>query len=105
MDYTKRYNKNRRTYRQVNIKNWAFKIIGRLILYYEGIIRNVTEIKRASDIQKVLLKISQNGYKNQDLKDYNKFIIIHLNNIIYLSYNIKIYLIIFRLFKNLLRII
>ena len=57
------------------------------VLYYEGIIRNVTEIKRASDIQKVLLKISQNGYKNQDLKDYNKFIISELGNLLDVSFS------------------
>jgi len=57
------------------------------VLYYEGIIRNVTEIKRASDIQKVLLKISQNCYKNQDLKDYNKFIISELGNLLDVSFS------------------
>lgn len=44
------------------------------ILYYEGIIRNVSERVKASLMQKALLKISQEGYKIQDLKDFNEFI-------------------------------
>lgn len=44
------------------------------VLYYEGIIRNVSERIKASLIQKVLLKISEEGYKIQDLKDFNEFI-------------------------------
>ncbi|RXP58555.1 PAS domain S-box protein [Lutibacter sp. HS1-25] len=55
------------------------------LLYYEGIVRDVTEIKKASDIQKVLLNISQNGYQQEDLKAYNKFIISELGKLIDVS--------------------
>jgi len=44
------------------------------ILFHEGIIRNVSERRKASLIQKVLLKISQEGYKIQNLKDFDEFI-------------------------------
>ncbi|MBC7847392.1 MAG: PAS domain S-box protein [Flavobacterium sp.] len=44
------------------------------ILYYEGIIRNVSERIKASLTQKVLLNISEEGYKIQVLKDFNEFI-------------------------------
>ena len=44
------------------------------ILYYEGIIRDVSERVKSNQIQKVLLKISQEGYKIQNLKDFNEFI-------------------------------
>lgn len=44
------------------------------ILYYEGIIRDVSERIKANQIQKVLLKISQEGYKIQNLKNFNEFI-------------------------------
>lgn len=44
------------------------------VIYYEGIIHDVTEIREASLIQKVLFKISQEGYKIQNLKDFNEFI-------------------------------
>ncbi len=44
------------------------------ILYHEGIIRNVSERVKASLMQKTLLKISQEGYKIHDLKDFNEFI-------------------------------
>ncbi|SNR63725.1 PAS domain S-box protein [Lutibacter flavus] len=55
------------------------------ILYYEGIIRNVTDIKRANDIQEVLLNISQYGYEDQDLKNYNEYIINQLGRLIDVS--------------------
>ena len=45
------------------------------VLYYEGIIRDVTEFKRTIDLQKVLLKISQVGHNINNFKDYNRFII------------------------------
>lgn len=44
------------------------------ILYYEGIIRNVSERTKANLIQKVLLNISEEGYKIQNLKEFNEFI-------------------------------
>lgn len=52
------------------------------VLYYEGIIRNVSERKKASLIQKELLKISEEGYKIQELKDFNAFIKTELGNLI-----------------------
>lgn len=55
------------------------------LLYYEGIVRDVTEIKKASDIQKVLLNISQQGYKQENLKAYNRFIISELGKLIDVS--------------------
>ena len=45
-----------------------------VVLYYEGIIRDVSDKIKASLIQKTLLTISQEGYKITDLKDFNKFI-------------------------------
>lgn len=45
-----------------------------VILYYEGIIRNVSERIKASLIQKVLLNISEEGYKILDLKEFYGFI-------------------------------
>ncbi|MDP3312233.1 PAS domain S-box protein [Lutibacter sp.] len=44
------------------------------VLFYEGIIRDVSERKKTAKIQKVLLQISQEGYKIQNLKDFNEFI-------------------------------
>ncbi|GGK46737.1 MULTISPECIES: ATP-binding protein [Flavobacteriaceae] len=55
------------------------------LLYYEGIIRDVTEAKRANDILRVLLNISQNGYKQEDLKGYNRYIIGELGKLIDVS--------------------
>ena len=48
----------------------------------EGIIRNVSEIKKAHLIQKVLLKISQGGYGTLNLKDFNKFVKTELGRLI-----------------------
>ena len=55
------------------------------ILYYEGIFRDVTEVKKASDIQKVLLKISQVGHDIVDFKQYNRFIIEQLGTLMDVS--------------------
>lgn len=44
------------------------------VLYYEGIIRDVSEKRKASLVQKILFKISQEGHKIQNLKDFNEFI-------------------------------
>lgn len=52
------------------------------ILYYEGIIRDVSEVKKASQIQKVLLKISQSGYEIESLKKFNKLIMKELGKLI-----------------------
>ncbi|WP_111708112.1 PAS domain S-box protein [Lutibacter citreus] len=54
-------------------------------LYYEGIIRNVTDFKRAIDIQKVLLKISQQGYEINSFEEYNKFILEQLSGLLDVS--------------------
>ncbi|MFD1293601.1 PAS domain S-box protein [Lutibacter holmesii] len=55
------------------------------VLYYEGIFRDVTEIKKASDIQKMLLKISQVGHDIVDFKQYNRFIIEQLGTLMDVS--------------------
>ncbi|MBI9040668.1 PAS domain S-box protein [Lutibacter sp.] len=52
------------------------------LLFFEGIIRNVSEIVKAKKIQKVLLKISQQGYKSEHLKDLNEFIRIELGKLL-----------------------
>jgi len=52
------------------------------LLYYEGIIRDVSQVKKAKKIQKVLFKISQEGYKTQSLKDLNEFIMLELGKLI-----------------------
>ena len=44
------------------------------VLYHEGIIRDVSEIRKASLIQKLLLNISQEGYKIPNLRNFNEFI-------------------------------
>ena len=44
------------------------------VLFFEGIIRDVSQIIKAKKIQKVLLKISKYGYKSKKLKDLNEFI-------------------------------
>ena len=44
------------------------------ILYYEGIIRNVSEKIKAVLTQKVLLNISEEGYKIHVLKEFYEFI-------------------------------
>lgn len=51
-------------------------------LYYEGIIRNVSERIKASLIQKVLLLISEKGYQIHDLKGFNEFIKNQLGHLI-----------------------
>jgi PAS domain S-box-containing protein len=52
------------------------------IVYHEGIIRDVTEIKKSSIIQNVLLKISQAGYRTKDLNEFNEFIMNELGRIV-----------------------
>ena len=52
------------------------------LLYYEGIVRDVSQVKKAKKIQKVLLKISQEGYKTESLRDLNKFIMLELGKLI-----------------------
>jgi PAS domain S-box-containing protein len=55
------------------------------LLYYEGIIRDVTEVKRANEIQKVLLNISQRVYDLDNLKVYNRYIIGELGKLMDVS--------------------
>jgi len=52
------------------------------VLFHEGILRDVSEIKKASQIQKVLLKIAQEGYRNHELKGFIKFIMSELGDFI-----------------------
>jgi len=51
-------------------------------LFHEGILRDMSEIKKASQIQKVLLKIAQEGYRSYELKDFIKFIMVELGGVI-----------------------
>ncbi|WP_372744764.1 PAS domain-containing protein [Lutibacter sp.] len=51
-------------------------------LFYEGIIRDVTEVEKSKRVQKVLLKISQKGYKVDHLRELNEFIRIELGKLI-----------------------
>lgn len=52
------------------------------VLYHEGILRDVSEGQRASQIQKVLLKISQEGYKIHNLSEFIEFIMNELGQLI-----------------------
>ena len=52
------------------------------VLFHEGVLRDVSEIKKASQIQKLLLKIAQEGYKSHELKDFIKFIMSELGRLI-----------------------
>ena len=51
-------------------------------LFYEGIIRDMSQIVKAKKIQKVLLKISQQGYKTEKLRDLNEFIRVELGKLL-----------------------
>lgn len=48
------------------------------VVYFEGILKDVSERKK----RKVLLKISEEGYKIHELKDFNKFIMKELGQLI-----------------------
>lgn len=48
------------------------------VIYYEGILKDVSERKK----RKILLKISEEGYKIHELKDFNKFIMNELGQLI-----------------------
>jgi PAS domain S-box-containing protein len=52
------------------------------VIFHEGILRDVSERKKASLIQRVLLKISEEGYKIQKLRNFNEFIKIELGQLI-----------------------
>jgi PAS domain S-box-containing protein len=59
----------------------VFAIDGKTI-YYEGILRDVTEKKKHDDVLDVLLKISKKGYATSSLKEYAQFIQLELGRII-----------------------
>lgn len=52
------------------------------VLYYEGILRNVTEKKTHDDVLDVLLKISKKGYAASSLKEFVEYIQLKLGLII-----------------------
>ncbi len=52
------------------------------VLFHEGILRDVSERKRASQIQKVLLEISQEGYRIQNLSEFTEFVMMELGKLI-----------------------
>ncbi|MBK5210338.1 MAG: PAS domain S-box protein [Flavobacteriaceae bacterium] len=52
------------------------------ILYYEGILRDVSEKKKYDDVLDVLLKISKIGYASSNLKEFVQYIQLELSRII-----------------------
>ena len=52
------------------------------LLYYEGIVKDVSHVVKAKKIQKILLKISQKGHQIERLRDFNKIIKIELGKLI-----------------------
>lgn len=52
------------------------------VIYYEGILRNVTEKKKHDDVIDVLLKISKTGYASSSLKEFVQYIRLELGRII-----------------------
>ncbi|MFO7673182.1 MAG: PAS domain S-box protein, partial [Lutibacter sp.] len=52
------------------------------ILYYDGILRNVTEKKKHDDVLEAMLKISKKGYASSSLKEFVQYIQLKLGNII-----------------------
>lgn len=52
------------------------------VLYYDGILRNVTEKKKNDDVLDVLLKISKKGYASSSLKEFVQYIQSELGRII-----------------------
>tara|TARA_R110001583_G_scaffold34847_1_gene116573 strand:- start:17443 stop:20181 length:2739 start_codon:yes stop_codon:yes gene_type:complete len=52
------------------------------VKFHEGILRDVSERKKASQIQKILLKIAQEGYRSHELKSFIKFIMSELGYLI-----------------------
>ena len=59
----------------------VFAVDGK-ILYYEGILRDVSEKKKNDDVLDVLLKISKKGYASSSLKEFVQFIRLELGRII-----------------------
>ncbi|MHB1106137.1 MAG: PAS domain S-box protein [Lutibacter sp.] len=58
-----------------------FDEIGK-VLYYEGILRDVSEKKKNDDVLDVLLKISKKGYASSSLKEFVQYIQTELGRII-----------------------
>lgn len=52
------------------------------ILYYEGILKDVSEKKKNDDVLDVLLKISKKGYSTSSLREFVQYIQIELGRII-----------------------
>ncbi|PHS53857.1 MAG: hypothetical protein COB01_03825 [Lutibacter sp.] len=52
------------------------------ILFHEGTLRDVSEVKKVNQIQKMLLKIAQEGYKIYGLNDFVKFVMNELEQLI-----------------------
>jgi len=52
------------------------------VLYYEGILRDVSEKKKYDDVLEVLLKISKKGYAASSLKEFVQYIRLKLSRII-----------------------
>lgn len=59
----------------------VFDEIGK-VLYYEGILRDVSEKKKNDDVLDVLLKISKKGYASSSLKEFVQYIQTELGRII-----------------------
>ena len=59
----------------------VFDIDGK-ILYYEGILRDVSDKKKNDDVLDVLLKISKKGYTTSSLREFAKYIQLELGRII-----------------------
>lgn len=51
-------------------------------LYFEGVVRDVTLVRKAKKLQKILFKISQESYKTEKLRDFNQFIMQELDSLI-----------------------
>lgn len=59
----------------------VFDVDGK-ILYYEGLLRDVSEKKKNDDVLDVLLKISKKGYATSGLKEFVQYIQLELGRII-----------------------
>ncbi len=51
-------------------------------LYFQGVVRDVTLVRKAKKLQKILFKISQESYKIEKLSDFNQFIMQELDSLI-----------------------
>ena len=59
----------------------VFDVDGK-VLFYDGILRNVTEKKKNDDVLDVLLKISKKGYVTSSIKEFVQYIQLELGRII-----------------------